>query len=49
MSVPSWALSITAAAADLLLWTRRARDIDRLVQQLWANEGSAALSAYVGS
>ena len=33
----------------LLLWTRRAGDIDRLVQQRRANAGSATLSAYVGS
>ena len=33
----------------LLLWARRAGDIDRLVQQRRANAGSAALSAYVGS
>ena len=38
-----------AAAAGLLLWARRAGDIDRLLQQRRANAGSTTLSAYVGS
>ena len=37
------------AAAGLLLWTRRAGDIDRLLQQRRPNAGSATLSAYAGS
>jgi len=38
-----------AAAAGLLLWVRRAGNIDRLPQQQRANAGSAMLSAYVCS
>jgi len=38
-----------ARAAGLLLWARRAGDIDRLQQQQPANAGSATVSAYVGS
>jgi len=34
------------AAAGLLLWARRAGDIDRLLQQQRANAGNATLSAY---
>ena len=33
--------------AGLLLWARRAGDIDRLLQQRRAKAGSATLSAYV--
>ena len=32
-SVPAWVHSGKSAAADLLLWARRAGDIDRLLQQ----------------
>ena len=32
-SVPAWAYSCRPAAAGLLLWARRAGDIDRLLQQ----------------
>jgi len=40
-----------AAAAGLLLWARRARDIDRLLhgQHSAANANSVTLSADVGS
>jgi len=48
-SVPAWAHSSKPAAEGLLLWTRRAGDIDRLLQQRRANAGSATLSVYVGS
>jgi len=37
------------AAVGLLLWARRAGNIDRLLQQRRANAGSATLSAYIGS
>jgi len=36
-----------ACTPGLLLWARRAGDIDRLMQQRRANAGSGALSAYV--
>jgi len=48
-SVPSWTYSTEPTAAGLLLWARRAGDIDRLLQQRRANADSATLSAYVGS
>jgi len=38
-----------ASVAGLLLWARRARDIDRLLQQRRANADSATLSAYIRS
>ena len=41
--------SPNAATVGLLLWSRRARDIYRLLQQRRANAGSATLSAYLGS
>jgi len=46
-SVPAWDHSSTPAAAGLLLWARRAGDVDRLLRR--ANTGSTTLSAYVGS
>ena len=48
-SVPARAHSSKPAAAGLLLWARRAGDIDRSLQQRRANAGSPTLSAYVGS
>jgi len=33
----------------LLLWARRAGDVNRLLQQRRVNAGSATLSAYLGS
>ena len=36
-----------AAAAGLLLWVRRAGDIDRLLQKQWVNVDSATLSTYI--
>jgi len=47
--VPAWADFRKAIAEGLLLWARRAGDIDRLQQQRRTNAGSATLSAYVGS
>jgi len=50
LSVPAWANGSKPAASGLLLWARRAGDIDRLLQQRRrANAGSATLSAYVRS
>jgi len=49
LSVPAYARSSKPAAAGLLLWARRAKNIDRLLQQQLANVGSDTLSAYVGS
>jgi len=48
--VPAWIHSSKPAGVDagLLLWARRAGDINRLLQQRRANAGSATLSAYVG-
>ena len=48
-SVPARANSSKPPAKVLLVWARRAGDIDRLLHQRWANAGSATLSAYVGS
>jgi len=39
----------TAAAASLLLWARRAGDIDRLLHSRRSNASSVTLSADVGS
>jgi len=47
LSVPASAHNSKPAAAGLLLWARRAGDIDRLLQQRRANAGSATLSAYI--
>jgi len=41
--------NLLTAAAGLLLWAWRVGDIDRLLQQLQANIGSATLSVLVGS
>ena len=52
LSVQAWAYnSSRPAAAGLLLWARRAGDIDRLLQRRRraTNAGSATLSAYVVS
>jgi len=48
-SVPAWAHSRKPAAAGLLLWARRAGDIDRMPQQRRANAGSGTLLTYVDS
>jgi len=48
-SVPAWAHSSKSSAAGLLLWAQQAEDIDRLLQQRWADAGSATLSAYSAS
>jgi len=45
LSVRALAHSSKPAAAGLLLWTRRAKDIDWLLQQRRANAGRATLSA----
>ena len=42
-------VSVPANIAGLLLWARLTGDIDWLLQQQWANAGSATLSEYVGS
>jgi len=49
LSVPAWAHSSKSSAAGLLLWAQQAEDIDRLLQQRWADAGSAMLSAYSAS
>jgi len=46
-SVPTRAHSSKPAAARLLLWARRAADIERLLQQRYANASRAMLAAYV--
>ena len=50
---PTWTHNSRPAAAGLLLWARRAGNIDRLLPgarlQRRANTGSFTLSAYVGS
>jgi len=45
----SIAKSSKTAAAGLLLWARRAGDVNRLLQQRRVNAGSATLPAYLGS